>query len=79
MHTLTHTSLQNYHLPSKEAAKNLGINTQLLLRVSRTYGINRWPYRKFQSLESLRRAIEEDTSVGEEAREVRRDQWTTRQ
>lgn len=49
----------------------MGIATQLLMRVSRIYGIHRWPYRKLHSLESLRKAVEEDESVGSKAREVK--------
>ena len=43
-----------FELPSKEAAKILGISNNHLKRMCRRIGIERWPHRKIRSLKRLK-------------------------
>jgi hypothetical protein len=42
---------QYFHLPVRQAASKLKICSTILKRVSRSYGMERWPYRKLKSLD----------------------------
>ena len=44
-----------YHLPSKEAAKKIGISESVLTKIIRNLGIIRWPYRKVNALRKYKK------------------------
>nr|BDG66343.1 minus dominance protein [Volvox rousseletii]BDG66345.1 minus dominance protein [Volvox rousseletii] len=46
----SHDVSQFFHLPIKDAARELGMSTTYLKRICRQRGIPRWPYRKVASL-----------------------------
>jgi len=49
---ITFEELSKYfHLPVRQAAKNLNICSTILKRVSRSYGMERWPFRKLKSID----------------------------
>jgi hypothetical protein len=47
-----------YHLPINEAAASLGMCATVLKKMCRKNGVERWPYRKFKSLDSMIEAYE---------------------
>ena len=61
---------QFFHLPSAEAADKLGMSNNHLKRMCRRLGLERWPYRKVASLESLRVGITADDSIPAAQKEV---------
>nr|GMD81931.1 protein RKD2-like [Ipomoea batatas] len=66
--TLTQEMVSRYfHLPMKQAAKELRIGEALLKRVCRRLGINRWPYRKLQSWERLAEDVQQFDKLQENA------------
>ncbi|KAG2500349.1 hypothetical protein HYH03_001923 [Edaphochlamys debaryana] len=52
-----------YHLPSKEAARSLGISLSRLKRSCRAHNVHRWPHRKLSSLHNLRDTIRDDKNM----------------
>jgi len=49
---ITFEELSRYfHLPVRQAAKHLNICSTILKRVSRSYGMERWPFRKLKSMD----------------------------
>nr|BAZ96195.1 minus dominance protein [Yamagishiella unicocca]BBC28454.1 minus dominance protein, RWP-RK containing transcription factor [Yamagishiella unicocca] len=49
---LTNSDISSFfHLPIKEASRELGLSTTYLKRICRQLGIPRWPYRKVASLD----------------------------
>jgi len=66
--TLTQEMVSRYfHLPMKQAAKELRIGEAPLKRVCRRLGINRWPYRKLQSWERLAEDVQQFDKLQENA------------
>ncbi|GAX79918.1 hypothetical protein CEUSTIGMA_g7358.t1 [Chlamydomonas eustigma] len=59
-----------FHLPGKAAAAALGLSNNGLKRLCRGQGISRWPFRKVQGLANLRRAVEQDPNINQEARQA---------
>ena len=52
--------VQYYHLPLREATKQLGVSATSLKKVCRMLGVKRWPHRKLQKLDiDIRRLREE--------------------
>ncbi len=61
-----------YHLPSKDAARQLNISLSRLKRSCRVYRVMRWPHRKLSSLRNLRETISNDRNMRPPDKEVRR-------
>ncbi len=59
-----------FHLSSADAAGELGISINHLKRTCRRIGIDRWPYRKLESLKTLLQEIANDPHLMEPARKV---------
>ncbi|KAK9813220.1 hypothetical protein WJX72_010939 [[Myrmecia] bisecta] len=76
---LTLEALQaHYHLPSAEAANNLGVGVTVLKKCCRKLGIRRWPYRKLKSMDNLIEGVQHaklaDSAAVTEATETLRAQ-----
>ena len=48
-----------FHLPISEAAEKLGVCPTILKKNCRKNGINRWPYRKIKSIDSLIESLQQ--------------------
>ena len=59
-HSITLADLQaRFHLPLTEAAKSLGICATILKKVSRAFGVRRWPHRGLKRLHGTLALMEE--------------------
>lgn len=63
--------LQVFHLPSEIAASRLLVGHFRLKRQLRKLGINRWPSRRLNSLDTLLSSVTEDSNLAAEAKQVR--------
>ena len=52
-----------FHLPIQTAASHLGMGLTALKKLCRIFRVERWPYRKLQSLDHLIGSIEEQAEV----------------
>ena len=52
-----HELAEYFHLPINDAAESLGLCTTALKKISRANGLNRWPHRKFKSINGMIESI----------------------
>lgn len=56
---ITHSLLRSkYHLPISKAAKELGMGVTVMKKYCRRMGINRWPFRKLNSMAKLINSVQ---------------------
>ncbi len=46
-----------YHYPMNDACPELGVCSTVLKKIMRSYGIKRWPHRKFASINKMLRSL----------------------
>lgn len=53
-----------YHLPISKAAKELGMGVTVMKKYCRKFGINRWPFRKLNSMTKLISSVQQSNPSG---------------
>ena len=56
-----------YHLPISRAAKELGMGVTVMKKYCRKFGINRWPFRKLNSMTKLISSVQQSNPSGKVA------------
>jgi RWP-RK domain len=59
-----------YHLPISRAAKELGMGVTVMKKYCRKFGINRWPFRKLNSMTKLISSVQQSNPSGKVALQV---------